>query len=76
MTDITVPADLWEDDSQAVVTAWLVDEGAQVQAGDLLAEIMVAKAQYEITAAAAGKVRIGRQIDDVVSKGDVLGTID
>lgn len=75
MTDITVPQDMWEDDSQAVVTAWLVDDGAQVQEGDLLAEIMVAKAQYEITAAAAGKVSISKQIDDVVSKGDVIGTI-
>lgn len=75
MVDVIIPADLWEDDSQAVVTAWLSDEGAQVNSGDLIAEIMVAKAQYEITAPAAGTLRILKQIDDIVSKGDVIGTV-
>lgn len=75
MADIAVPTDLWEEDTQAVVTAWLVEDGATVNEGELLAEIMVEKAQYEITAAATGTVRITKQIDDVVNKGDVIGTI-
>lgn len=75
MADVKVPTDLWEDDNQAVITAWLVDDGATVNAGDLLAEIMVEKTQHEITAATAGTIRFTKQIDDVVNKGDVIATI-
>lgn len=73
---ITVPDDLWEGDSEGVITAWLVDDGAEVAQGDLVAEVMVEKAQYEIEAPAAGMLSIASQEDEVVTKGATIATLD
>ena len=75
-TDITIPTDLWEEDEETVITSWLADEGASVAEGALIAEIMTAKVQYEITAPASGTLRIAQAVEAVVRKGDVIGTIE
>lgn len=74
-TDIVIADDLWEGDEQAVVTNWFVSDGAAVTSDMLLAEIMVAKIQYEVRSPADGVLTILRQTDDIVSKGDVIGRI-
>lgn len=74
--DVRVPADLWEGDGEGVLTAWLFDDGATVAKGALLAEVMSDKTQHELEAPAAGTLRIQKAVDDVVHKGDVIGTID
>jgi len=74
-TDIIVPIDLYEEEEDAVVTSWLVDDGAQIEAGDLVAELMTAKVQHEIQAPVSGTLRILKQVDDVVAKGDVIGSV-
>lgn len=74
-TEIFIPTDLWEGDEQTVITAWLASEGAVVEEGALIAEIMTAKVQHEIIAPASGKLSVIRQQDDVVSKGNVIGRI-
>ena len=75
-TDIVIPSDLWEEDEECVITAWLVDDGASVEKDALIAEIMTAKVQYEIHAPATGKVAITEEADAVVAKGAVIGTIE
>lgn len=75
-TDITIPTDLWEEDEECVITGWLVDDGATVDEGALVAEIMTAKVQYEVHAAAAGTVKITEEADAVVAKGAVIGRIE
>lgn len=75
MTDIIIPTDLWEEDEDAVITTWLVSDGATVEEGALIAEIMTAKVQYEINAPASGTVTIKEEADAVVPKGAVIGTI-
>lgn len=75
MTDITIPTNLWEEDVDTVITTWLVSDGATVEKGTLVAEIMTAKVQYEILAPASGTVTIKEQADAVVSKGAVIGAI-
>ncbi len=75
-TAITVPEDLWEGDNEGVITAWLVDDGHQVSQGDLVAEVMVEKAQYEIEAPAAGRLAITKQEDEVVAKGTTIASLD
>ncbi|MEM1130993.1 MAG: biotin/lipoyl-containing protein [Pseudomonadota bacterium] len=74
-TDIVVPSDLWEEDEDAVITTWLVSDGATVEEGGLIAEIMTAKVQYEIHAPATGTISIKEEADAVVPKGAVIGTI-
>lgn len=73
---ITIPVDLWEDDSECVITAWLFNNGVEVDEGDLLAEVMVEKAQYEIVSPAAGVLTIVKQEDEVVTKGAIIATLD
>ncbi|MDB6176332.1 lipoyl domain-containing protein [Paracoccus sp. Z330] len=75
-TDIIIPADLWEEDEDAVITSWLVNDGAVVEAGALIAEIMTAKVQYEIHAPAAGVVKIKEGADAVVPKGAIIGIVE
>lgn len=75
-TDIIIPQDLYEEDEEAAITNWLVSDGATVAAGALIAEIMTAKVQYEIQAPASGTVKILKEIDEVVAKGDVIGVVE
>jgi len=75
-TPITVPEDLWDGDGEGVITAWLVDDGGQVNQGDLVAEVMVEKAQYEIEAPASGVLTIAMQEDEVVAKGATIASLD
>ena len=73
--DITIPTNLWDEDSEAVITSWLVSEGASVNEGDLVAEIMVEKVQHEVHAPASGTVSISQPVEAVVAKGGVIGKI-
>ncbi|MBL4596419.1 MAG: lipoyl domain-containing protein [Robiginitomaculum sp.] len=75
-TQIIIPEDLWEEDSEAVITSWLASDGATVSKGALLAEIMTEKIQHEIESPADGTLKILKQIDDIINKGDVIGTIE
>lgn len=74
-TEVRVPETLWEEDSEAVITSWLVSNGGAVQAGDMIAELMVQKIQYELEAPASGTLQILKDVDDVVAKGDLVGQI-
>ncbi|MGH1419931.1 MAG: biotin/lipoyl-containing protein [Hyphomicrobiaceae bacterium] len=73
--DLTIPTDLWEEDSEAVITTWLVSDGAVVTQGQLVAEIMVEKVQHEIAAPAAGTLAIEKAAESVVAKGGKIGSI-
>lgn len=74
-TDIRIPEDLYEGDEESVITAWLASDGARVKEGALVAEIMTAKVQFEMTAPASGTLKILKQQDEVVAKGTVIGQI-
>lgn len=74
-TDVIIPADLWDTQSEAVITTWFAKEGSNVEQGALLAEIMTEKIQHEIEAPASGTLHILKQVDDIVDKGDSIGTI-
>lgn len=75
-TNISVPNDLWEEDIEAVITMWLTSDGKSVNKGDLVAEVMAEKIQYEIFAPADGTLSISKEPDEVVKKGDVIGTVE
>ena len=75
-TVIVIPETLWEEDTEAAITSWLISDGAEVEAGALIAEIMTEKVQHEIEAPASGIVQILKEVDAVVAKGDVIGRIE
>jgi pyruvate/2-oxoglutarate dehydrogenase complex dihydrolipoamide acyltransferase (E2) component len=76
MTDITVPEDLWDTDDEGVIFAWVYADGALVQQGKLIAEVVVEKAQLELNAPASGRLRILVPAETVVRKGTVIGKIE
>jgi pyruvate/2-oxoglutarate dehydrogenase complex dihydrolipoamide acyltransferase (E2) component len=74
--DIVIPDDLWEDDSEAVIVTWIYSDGAVVEEGELITELMVEKAQLELHAPASGRLTVKAEPDTVVKKGDVIGSIE
>jgi len=76
MTDITVPEGLWGSDDEGVIFAWIYADGARVEAGKLVAELTVEKAQLELLAPASGTLRILAPAETVVRKGTVIGKIE
>jgi pyruvate/2-oxoglutarate dehydrogenase complex dihydrolipoamide acyltransferase (E2) component len=58
MVSVTIPADMWAEDVEGVISAWLFEDGDKVREGDLIAEVMVEKTSYDLTAPAAGILRI------------------
>ena len=75
MSLITIEKDLWEDDLEGVITAWLFDDGDSVAAGDVVAEVMVEKAQYEIAAGDSGALSIRVAVEVPVKPGDVIAEL-
>ena len=76
MTDIIVPHDLWEGDDEGVIVTWVYANGALVEQGKLITELMVEKAQLELFAPMSGRLNILLPADTVVRKGAVIGTIE
>jgi len=57
MIDITLPEAAWQDvepGTEALVDQWLVREGDRVQAGQVLAKVVLVKTTLEITAPVDG----------------------
>jgi pyruvate/2-oxoglutarate dehydrogenase complex dihydrolipoamide acyltransferase (E2) component len=73
--DVKIPTDLWEEDTEAAITSWLVSDGATVSEGQLIAEIMVEKVQYEIKSPASGTIKIRLPVEAVAAKGSAIASI-
>ena len=72
---ITVP-DLGSGNEAVRVSAWLVDVGQTVIAGDRVVEVLVPGITFDIEAAQSGElVEVSRPVDAIVAPGDVLGWI-
>ena len=78
MSEIRVPEGLWDTGAtpEGVVINWFFGDGDAVSAGAVVAEIMVAKTQYQIESPAAGRLRIEAPVDAVVVPGAVIGAVD
>jgi pyruvate/2-oxoglutarate dehydrogenase complex dihydrolipoamide acyltransferase (E2) component len=72
---VIIPIDFWEEEVEAVITTWFVSDAAEVDKGDLLAEVMAEKIQFEIVAPVTGTLTIVKQQDQLIDKGDVIATI-
>lgn len=74
---VVIPENLWEPHGgeEAVLIAWLAQDGASVEAGEVIAEIMVEKVTIDIEAPASGRLAIVTPVDTPVHLGDVLATI-
>lgn len=75
-TPITIAMDLWDGDDEGVVNTWLYANGASVNEGDVIAEIMIEKVEMEIEAPASGTLKIVAEPESVIAKGSVIGHIE
>lgn len=76
MTDIRIDDHFWQGDGEAVLTAWYFDDGDMVEAGDVLAEIMLEKTQMEIEAPQGGVLRHRKTVEEAIKKGDLIAIIE
>ena len=74
-TRITIPLELWNDDSEGVIVAWLYEDGALVGHGAIIAEVSVEKTQFEVTSPAAGRLRALKPAEATVYAGETIGEI-
>ncbi|MGH3438211.1 MAG: biotin/lipoyl-containing protein [Sciscionella sp.] len=63
-------------EAQGVVSTWFVDDGSQVSAGTLLAEVQVTKIADEITAPTTGVLHQKAAEGEVVDQGAVVAVIE
>ncbi len=72
---ITVP-ELGSGRDSVRISAWLVDVGQTVIAGDRVVEVLVPGITFDIEAAQSGElVEVIRPVDAIVVPGEVLGWI-
>jgi pyruvate/2-oxoglutarate dehydrogenase complex dihydrolipoamide acyltransferase (E2) component len=77
MTNLTIPEGLWpEEDKSGSIVVWLYPDGAQVNEGDVVAELMVEKVTFEIEAPASGILKIAVEPEVPVEMGALLATIE
>jgi pyruvate/2-oxoglutarate dehydrogenase complex dihydrolipoamide acyltransferase (E2) component len=78
VADIAVPEGLWDAGKfpEGIVANWFYRDGSDVKAGAAVAELMVEKTTYEMTASVAGRLHILIPKDGVVRPGAVIGRIE
>ena len=75
MTDVKIPDDLWDDDSEGAISAWLYEDGDRVEAGAAIAEVMNEKVASELLAPVTGALAIVTPAEEPVRKGQVVARI-
>jgi pyruvate/2-oxoglutarate dehydrogenase complex dihydrolipoamide acyltransferase (E2) component len=77
MAEIKINEHLWGASvlPEGLVERWLVADGADVAAGDPIAEIRIEDALHEILAPAAGRLLIWTPINAVIAPGSPLGQV-
>jgi len=79
MTDITLIDEPWQDveeGTEALVEEWLVKEGEAVVEGQILASVVLVKANFEVLAPAAGVIeKILVPAEATFARGAPLATL-
>jgi len=76
MSDVVVPADLWEVDAQAVVVTWLYQDGAVVKQGQVIAEVMIEKVQFDVLAPSDGVLHHKIPANGTFDRGEAFATVN
>lgn len=75
MTNITIPKNMWDEDQEAALSTWYFKDGEAVEAGAIVAELMVEKSSFEILAPKAGLLKVLIVEEEIVTAGQVIGTL-
>jgi pyruvate/2-oxoglutarate dehydrogenase complex dihydrolipoamide acyltransferase (E2) component len=74
--EVRVPEEIVEAGAEGVISVWLFASGETVTKGDVLAEIMNAKAATQLEAPASGRLTVLVAADVPVKCGDLIARID
>ena len=74
--DVTIPADMWGDEGDAVIATWLFQGGELVSTGAVLAEVMYEKASMEVTSPGTGRLTIRVEAESPVRQGQLVGKLE
>lgn len=78
--DVELPDSFWEGvdpNVQALLDAWLVEEGAQVEAGQAVARIVLVKTTIQVEAPVAGRLQgVLVRAGDTFARGQALARIE
>jgi biotin carboxyl carrier protein len=77
MVDIRVADSLWDSTifPEGQLKRWRADDGADVKAGDVLAEIRIGEATHEIVAPIAGRLARVASSRDIIEPGSLLARL-
>jgi pyruvate/2-oxoglutarate dehydrogenase complex dihydrolipoamide acyltransferase (E2) component len=77
MQDVKVDEALWASSMlpEGIVERWFIADGADVAAGDLMAEVRIEDALHEITSPASGRLTIIAAANTVVEPGSLLARL-
>lgn len=74
-TEVRFPKMTDAGDASGVLATWYVEDGEQVTAGQILADVAVEKVDTEVTAPVAGTVTLAVAEEAEVAEGSVIATI-
>lgn len=74
--DVEIPEEIIEPGAEGVISIWFFKTGEAVAQGDVLAEVMNAKAATQIEAPAAGRLTILVDPEIAIRCGDVIARIE
>jgi pyruvate/2-oxoglutarate dehydrogenase complex dihydrolipoamide acyltransferase (E2) component len=76
VTEVRVPEDLWGDDEEGTLSAWLYESGERVQERTVIAQIMLEKAQMDLLSPGRGVLRIVAKEDATIRRGDLVAYLE
>jgi 2-oxoglutarate dehydrogenase E2 component (dihydrolipoamide succinyltransferase) len=76
-TPVRIPPTLWDSDGteEAFLTEWYAEDGATVEAGTPLAEVMVDKVTLEIEAPVSGRLEVRTPAESPIGLGTLVALI-
>lgn len=77
MTEVRIDEALWANAMapEGILTRWAAPDGAEVERGAPVADVLIEGARHEIVAPAAGRLRHEAEDCDVIEPGAVIGRI-
>ena len=67
---------VWEGDDESLLSQWFFEDGADVEKGDVLCELMQEKVAVEVEAPVSGKLNIIiSEPDSEIAPGTLIGEI-
>jgi pyruvate/2-oxoglutarate dehydrogenase complex dihydrolipoamide acyltransferase (E2) component len=73
--DVTITEELLGEESEADLSAWLVTDGDQVQAGQAIAQIETAKVMLDVEAPSTGTIELVVEAGAVFDIGATIARI-